>query len=281
MSDSRDSNSEPSSPRYDAHLHLQDERLQGNLEQIVADLRSEGITRWVVSGTSPADWPAVSLLAAALPEVLPTYGLHPWKVKDRPDDWEEALAERLGEPAARAVGIGEIGLDKWIRDHDLDEQEGVFRRQLRLAAACDLPAVIHCLQAWGRLRDVLRSESLPGPGFLLHSFGGPAELIDDFVELGAYFSFSGHFLHDRKAPVREAFRQVPLDRLLVETDAPDMGPPEADIAYPLPAGADGKAINHPANLGAVYRGLAGVLTCSEEALITQVAENFDRFYGTP
>lgn len=267
-------------PRYDAHLHLQDERLQGDLERIVADLRSEGITRWVVAGTSPADWPAVSLLAAALPEVMPTYGLHPWWVRSRPTDWEESLAERLAEPAARAVAVGEIGLDKWIRDHDLDDQEGVFRRQLRIAAACDLPAVIHCLQAWGRLREVLRSEPLPRAGFLLHSFAGPAEMIDDFVRLGAYFSFSGHFLHERKARARDAFLQLPLDRLLVETDAPDMGLPEVGIAFPLHPDPDGKPVNHPANLVAVYRGLASLLSISEDNLISRVAENFDRFYGT-
>lgn len=267
-------------PRYDAHLHLQDERLQAELEQVVSDLRAAGISRWVVNGTSPKDWPAVSLLAAALPEVLPAYGLHPWRVNERPDDWEETLTERLAEPAAGAVAIGEIGLDKWIRDHDLESQEVVLRRQLRLAVACDLPAVLHCLQAWGRLRDVLKSETLPRGGFLLHSFAGPAEMIGEFASLGAYFSFSGHFLHERKGTVREAFRKIPRDRLLVETDAPDMRLPEDREIASLTDPDSGETLNHPANLLAVYRGLAEILRVSEETLAAEVAENFDRFYGT-
>lgn len=237
-------------PLYDAHLHLQDERLRPHLDEIVAELRRLDIRRWVVNGTCEADWPEVARLAETYPEVLPTYGLHPWFIKDRSDHWEETLSDYLSAPERRAVAVGEIGLDKWIRDRRIDEQEAVFRRQLRLAAAAELPPVIHCLKAWGRLLEVLNSEPLPERGFLLHSFAGPVEMVDDFLELGAYFSFSGYFLQERKAAVVETFRQIPRDRILLETDAPDMLPPEDVITHPL-SDEEGNAINHPANLRAI------------------------------
>lgn len=241
-------------PLYDAHLHLQDECLRPHLDEIVAELRRLDIRRWVVNGTCEADWPEVARLAETYPEVLPAYGMHPWFIKDRSDHWEEMLSDYLSAPERRAVAVGEIGLDKWIRDHRIDEQEAVFRRQLRLAAAAQLPPVIHCLKAWGRLLEVLNSEPLPERGFLLHSFAGPVEMVDDFLELGAYFSFSGYFLQERKAAVVETFRQIPRDRILLETDAPDMLPPEDVITHPL-SDEEGNAINHPANLRAIALGI--------------------------
>src|ERR1019366_5990338 len=126
---------------------------------------------------------------------------------------------------------------------------------LQIAAARNLPVSIHCLQAWGRLHELLRDHPRPARGFVLHSFGGPAEMIPAFAKLGAYFSFPGYFLHERKPRQRETFRQVPPDRLLIETDAPDQPLPDEKVLHPLVA-ADGRPLNHPANLVAVYAGLA-------------------------
>lgn len=260
---------------YDAHLHLQDERLSSLLDQIVEELRRLGIKRWVVNGTCESDWPQVAKLAETYPEVLPAYGLHPWFIKKRSGHWEEILSDYLSLP--RTVAVGEIGLDKWIRDHQIDDQEVVFRRQLRLAASAGLPPVIHCLQAWGRLLEVLKSEPIGDSGFLLHSFSGPIEMLDDFLELGARFSFSGYFLQERKADVVETFRRIPLDRVLIETDAPDMALPESLATHFLDQ-FDGKPVNHPANLLAVYEGLAKALDLPVSDLAAQVAANFDRFF---
>ena len=105
--------------------------------------------------------------------------------------------------------------------------------QLRLAAERNLPLSIHCLQAWGPLLDILRAEPRPACGFLLHSYGGAAELVAPLAELGAYFSLPGYFALERKTRQREAFRQVPADRLLIETDAPDQSLPPERVQYPL------------------------------------------------
>ena len=127
--------------------------------------------------------------------------------------------------------------------------------QLRLAAERNLPASIHCLQAWGRMHELLRAQPRPERGFLLHSYGGSRELVAPLAALGAYFSFPGYFMQERKARQRDAFAAVPLERLLIETDAPDQLPPDNLNRFPLSDSA-GRAINHPANVGVIYEFMA-------------------------
>jgi TatD DNase family protein len=261
---------------YDAHNHLQDERLTPYHEAILSDVRRQGVARMVVNGSCEDDWPNVLALARACPEVIPSFGYHPWYVKERSGDWQAALVRHLD---AVPSAIGEVGLDRLIKDHDPEEQERVFVWQLRLAAERDLPVSIHCLQTWGRLLEILRAEPRPGCGFLLHSYGGPAEMIAPLAELGAYFSFPGYFAHERKTRQRETFRSVPPDRLLIETDAPDQLLPNELARFPLAAAGSGKPLNHPANLGVVYEFMAGLLSEPLERLARRVEENFQRLFG--
>ena len=116
-------------------------------------------------------------------------------------------------------------------------------------------------------------------GFILHSFGGPQEVIGQLAELGAYFSLPGYFAHERKERQRDAFRHVPPDRLLIETDAPDQILPEARIRFPL-QDVQGRSVNHPANLVAVYEFAAEILGESVEKLADIVEANFKRLFGT-
>jgi TatD DNase family protein len=207
--------------------------------------------------------------------VIPSFGYHPWYVKERSPDWQSELIKHLNEvPCA----VGEIGLDRWIENYDTPQQEEVFIWQLRLAAERNLPVSIHCLKAWGRLLEILENEPRPKCGFVLHSFGGPKEMIPALAGLGAYFSCPGYFAHERKVKQREAFRAVPADRLLIETDAPDQLLPENLSNYSI-TDSEGKALNHPANLGAVYQFVAGFLGKPIEQLAEQVEENFLRIFG--
>ena len=260
---------------YDAHNHLQDDRFAGRQNELLAACSAAGIARMVVNGACESDWLQVLALARANPLVLPSFGYHPWYLPERTVDWQKHLEKFLDEtPGA----VGEIGLDRWKPGLPYEHQEEVFLAQLRLATERDRPASIHCLQAWGRLHDLLRAHPRPARGFVLHSFGGPAEMIPAFAKLGAYFSFPGYFLHERKLRQRETFKRVPPDRLLIETDAPDQSLPEDKNRFPL-IGTDGKTLNHPANLGAVYDGLAEFLDEKAGALATRVEENFLRIFG--
>ena len=262
----------------DAHNHLQDSDLQPYHAQIFADLQTVGLRYAVVNGTTEADWVDVAALAAAHPWVVPSFGLHPWYLRERSADWLANLEAAVNQSNGRCA-IGEVGLDRWMQNADLDDQKAVLSAHLRLAAGRELPVTIHCLQAWGALADLLAHSPLPKCGFLLHAYGGPLEMVDGFVKLGAYFSFSGYFLHERKAAKREVFAAIPFERLLVETDAPAMPlPPERD-RFPLPASAEGRQTNHPANIRAVHEGLAEIRGLPLETLSEQVSANFHRLFG--
>jgi TatD DNase family protein len=157
------------------------------------------------------------------------------------------------------------------------EQEQVFIEQLGLAAERNLPVTIHCLKAWGRLLEILQSERRPAVGFLLHSYGGSLEMAHCLAELGGYFSLSGYFAHSRKAAQREVFRRIPRDRLLLETDAPDMLPPPEWNRDPLNAAA--REINSPLNIVPVYEFAAALLAEKVEALAAVIEQNFNRLFG--
>jgi TatD DNase family protein len=263
-------------PLYDAHNHLQDARLVPFLEGILQSIEKEQVGKMVVNGSCEEDWPAVLGLARRCRRVLPSFGYHPWYVKERSSEWQRRLIQLLDEtPSA----IGEVGLDRWIKDFDWAAQQEVFTWQLRLAAERNLPVSIHCLQAWGKLFELLRAGPLPRCGFLLHSFGGPQELVEPLSKLGAYFSLPGYFAHERKARQRETFRHVPPDRLLLETDAPDQLLPENRARYLLKDSKDGQPLNHPANLPAIYEFAAELFDEPVDVVAGRVEENFWRLFG--
>ena len=179
-------------PLFDAHNHLHDAWLAPHRTQIFADLGRLPLGGAVVNGTCEADWPDVASLALEHPEVRPSFGLHPWDVGNATPHWREALVRILD--ATPGAVIGEIGLDRWmlerarpddprltgLRRAPLAEQIEAFTWQLALAAARNLPASIHCLDAWGALLDVLQTTSRPARGFLLHAYGGSGDLAREF-----------------------------------------------------------------------------------------------------
>lgn len=278
-------------PLYDAHNHLQDAWLAPHRGQVWRDLATIPLRRAVVNGTAENDWGAVAEIARSHDCVLPSFGLHPWNVGNASPHWHDALAAQL--EAHPGAGVGEIGLDRWIlerarpddsrlaglRRASLEEQCTAFRAQLALATARDRPVTIHCIDAWGALADVLRAEPRPPRGFLLHAYASSAEMGREFARLGAYFSFNGYFLGARQSAKQAVFKSLPFDRLLVETDAPAMPLPEDRRSHSLPGLADGNPINHPANIGAVYAGLAEILGIEFATLAAQVEQNFQRLFG--
>jgi TatD DNase family protein len=262
---------------FDAHNHLQDQGLAPHLDGVIETLERMGIAGAVVNGTIDGDWEAVARLGRERAWVIPSYGVHPWKVAERAEDWEERLRARLDGGGV----IGEIGLDKWKEGLDFADQERVFRTQLQMAVERNVPATIHCLRAWGALWDIVRTEPVPACGFLLHAYGGPAEMIEGFAKRGGYFSFNGSFLEEKRSRKREAFLTVPLERLLVETDAPAMALPQEKERYRLPERANGERMNHPGNIAAAYQGLAELRRMKLEELAGAVEENFRRLFTRP
>lgn len=256
---------------FDAHNHLHDPRLP-NTPQVIAEMKQAGVTHCIVNATRPTDWHAVEALATSEPEFIsPAFGVHPWQAHTAGEGWLEELEILLGKyPRA---SIGEIGLDHWVRHPPIEVQRPVFVAQLRLARKLDRPVTIHCLKAWGPLFEAF-AEAPPPSRFLMHSFGGSIEIARRLLPLGAFFSFSGYFLQSRKAAVLDVFRQLPPDRILIETDAPDMLPPTEMITHPL-----AENVNHPANLPAIGHALAAALGMPPAELAELTRENARVCFG--
>jgi TatD DNase family protein len=282
---------------YDAHNHLQDERFGRRQTELLSDAVATGVVGMVVNGACAADWPMVAALARSHTGLIPAFGWHPWYLHEREAGWLEELELQLARfPAA---SVGEIGLDRWILEQpasvrsryqpdlgerapaSIEEQAEAFVAQWKLAVRLDRAVTIHCLNAWGRLIEIIKAIPGPSQGFLLHSYGGSAELVPELTRMGAYFGFPGYFALDRKQRQREVFRRIPIDRLLVETDAPDQLPPASLIRFPLYGPEpERRNLNHPANLSGIYAYLADWLAIPLPALESQVELNFRRLFGS-
>ena len=240
----------------DAHCHYHFAEVT---RDAVAQARAAGLGRAMINGTSPADWDAVAERVLADPRHLAPFGLHPWHAASAPPGWADGLRARLiAHPAA---GVGEIGLDHRVEGHDPAVQERAFRTQLALAAELDRPASVHCVRAFGALASVLRSADVPARGFLLHAWGGPAELVPELVRRGAYFSFGPGHLSPRRAALAAQFAAaIPRDRVLAETDAPSGGA-------------------RPADLVAAHAGLARIWGVAPDAAAATASANFARLFG--
>lgn len=258
-------------PLYDAHVHLADPRLSPYQSEITACYDAINLNGSVVVGTGPQDWPLVLERCAGDSRLVPAAGLHPWQVPHVPNDWQKSFLIAF-EKGARAVG--EIGLDCWVQGYDLTQQIPVFEFQLHFAVKNNLPVSIHALKATGPLMQILRAGPLPDRGFHLHAFNAPLELIDELVALGAYFSFNGGQLHQPAARAR--LLQTPINRLLIETDAPDFLPHPRYRDHEL--GKEEQPLCHPANLFAAYREIAAIRACPLSELALAVEENFKRFF---
>lgn len=261
----------------DAHNHLQHPDLLIHFGDVLDQLESRNIGMMLINGTTETDWNKVIELYDIYPRwALPSLGLHPWFLNERSPNWHKKLTYFLNK---YPIAIGECGLDKWIPDHDLELQQAILQTHLDLAHKYQRPITLHCLKAWGTLLEMLQNDPVPERGFLLHAYGGPTEMVQPFVEMGAYFSFSGYFLEPKKAERLDVFRSIPIERILVETDAPSMPLPEDKDAFQLGLNSDGKRINHPANLPIVYDALAMALGMPRKELEQQAEANFRRLMG--
>lgn len=251
----------------DSHIHLTDFDPKTDIASVILHAVDTGVSYLVCNGTSELDWNRVVEIATKSRHVIPFLGLHPWFVGDRSAEWFAQLEELV---KATQCGIGETGLDKLTKPLNRDAQEEVFRAQIRLAAKYDRPITVHCVKAWGWLVDILQSESALPERFLLHAYGGSKDMIRPLAKMGAYFSFSGKVLAVGYKHARESLIAVSADRLLIETDAPNMLPPLTP---------NGKEQNHPANLPLILNGIAEILGESPDALRERLWNNARRFFG--
>lgn len=254
---------------FDSHTHLQDKRLIKDLPGVIDRAQSAGVSKMVCCATREKDWDAVLELVRKHFFIYPTFGIHPWFVNKVSEGWEERLVDYLNKmPSA----IGECGLDFVVQGGKKEVQEHIFKRQLLLAKRMHLPVSIHCRKAWERLFAIVKKVGkLPGGG-LIHSYSGSHELVPALEEMGFYICFSGTVSNPYSVKVHKALRRVSRERLLIETDSPDLLP--YTVYEP-----EKKKHNEPAYLIAVAKSVSELLDISFEEVASQTFKNAERLFN--
>ena len=203
----------------DTHFHPDSETddVTNNLDRA----RSCHVDAFIAVGADLASSRAVNEVAASTPDVWATAGVHPHAAAEF--DGNMAPYRELAR-APRNCAIGEIGLDYYYENSDREAQKEVFKKFLQLAAELDLPAVIHCRDAYADCLQILGNNLARGQKFEIHSFTGPEHFVKKFLEMGAFVSFNGIVTFKKADNVRQALDAVPVERLLLETDAPYLAP---------------------------------------------------------
>ena len=238
---------------FDSHCHLQDERLNSAIGEVVDRALAAGVSRMLCCGSAESDWETVKALSTRYPAIVPGFGLHPWYVKQRSANWLGELEFLLANSPGAAVG--EIGLDHARDERNDEEQAVVFLAQLRLARKLHRPVSIHCRKAWGEMVQILTTQCGLPDGGAVHSFSGSPAIIPQLQQLNVSLSFSGSITHDRNKRGRASSIAADDRFLLIETDSPDIAP----------AGMLGKA-NEPANLVVVAETAARLRGCPVETI---------------
>ncbi|MDO1527432.1 TatD family hydrolase [Fulvimonas sp. R45] len=251
-------------PIADSHLHLDDARFDGDRDEVVARARRAGVAAFVAPGIDAAGWPRLRALCHATPGAYPAYGLHPLFVaRHRPGHLDE-LRRLLAD--ARPVALGEIGLDFHREDAQADTQRHYFHRQLELAREFDLPVIVHARDA---LEEVIHTvRRIGGLRGVVHSFSGSEQQARQLWELGFMLGIGGPVTYERAQRLRRIVAAMPVEHLLLESDAPDQ------------PGADHRGQrNEPAWVADTLRCVAGLRGETEAALAAATMANLRRLFG--
>jgi TatD DNase family protein len=250
----------------DSHCHL-DYFTQAELPDVLARAAVAGVGEMVTIGTTLDQSARLPAMAEAHPNLWCTVGVHPHHAAEAPIPAPETLAEMTHHP--KVIGIGESGLDYFYDRSPRDVQQQNFRVHIRAARLAGVPLAIHARDADDDIAAILQDERDTGGdfAFLLHCFSSSRRLAEAGIALGGFVSFSGILTFPKSNELRDIARDVPADRLLVETDAP----------YLAPVPLRGRR-NEPANVAHTARALATVRGMTPDALAELTTANFRRLF---
>lgn len=207
---------------FDTHTHLNVANFTETVSEELALARDMGVTKHNVVGFDQKTIERALELADQYPEVYLTLGWHPTEAGSYNNEVEAYLQKVLKHD--KVVALGEIGLDyHWMEDPK-ETQIAVFKRQIELSKDLDLPFVVHTRDALEDTYQVIKEAGLGPRGGIMHSFSGSLEEAERFVDLGMMISFSGVVTFKKATDIQEAAKGLPLDKILVETDAPYLAP---------------------------------------------------------
>jgi TatD DNase family protein len=251
----------------DSHCHLDRVALDhydGRFDQFVEKTLESGVGRMLCVSIDLESWPAMVELVEPYPQISISVGVHP-NDKERREPSVEELVELSHRP--KVVAIGETGLDYYHGEGDLEWQRERFRCHIRAAVAAGKPLIIHTRQAKRDTLHIMREEGADTAGGVMHCFTEDWPMAQQALELGFYISFSGIITFKNAAELREVVKQVPMERMLIETDSP----------YLAPVPFRGKP-NQPIYVERVAQCVAELKGLTPQVVAEQTAENFFRCF---
>jgi len=204
----------------DTHCHLDLSPLAADLSLILQRAAAAGVTGYICPGVAPAGWHGLAITAASNSAIHPAFGIHPLQVDENSCLFLAQLATHL----AGAVAVGEIGLDYYHGNTNRLLQQQLFRKQLQLAREFSLPVIIHCRKAFADTLAIFSEESRGELRGVMHAFSGSAETACDAVRLGLLIGVAGSVTWEGAVKPQKMLQAVPLEKLVLETDAPDLSP---------------------------------------------------------
>ena len=250
----------------DSHCHLDASEFDADRAAVIARAKAAGVMQQVVPAITAASWPGLREACALAPGLHPAYGLHPIFLDQHRPEHLELLAEWIARE--RPCAIGECGLDFFLDGLDAQTQRHYFDGQLQLAKRFDLPLIVHARRAVEEV--IARIKAVGGIRGVVHSFAGSPEQAQQLWKLDFMIGLGGPVTYPRANRLRGLAAQMPLEHLLLETDAPDQ--PDAEIRGQR---------NEPARLRTVLDCIAQLRGEPAEAIAAQTSANARRLFGLP
>lgn len=250
----------------DSHSHFDAPEFAHDRVEALARARAAGVHAQVLPAVNAAGWPALRTLCAEHSGLYPAYGLHPMYLAEHSEEHLRALRDWIARE--RPVAVGECGLDFFVAGLDADAQQRYFDGQLRLAREFALPVIVHARRAVDQVLAAFRRFA-PLRG-VVHSFSGSEDQAKRLIDAGFLLGFGGPVTYERAQRLRRLAATLPLDALLLETDAPDQ--PDAGIRGER---------NEPARLPVIRDTIAALRGVSPEVVAEATSENARRLFNLP
>jgi len=250
----------------DSHAHLDDERFDEDREELINSMQENGIEAVLNPGADLKTSRAAVALADKYPFIYAAVGCHPHDSKFMDDDTMNIFRELAKNK--KVLGIGEIGLDYYYDNSDRETQKIWFREQIRLAKELDLPYIVHDRDAHEDIIRIMKEEHHTGTRGILHCYSGSVEMTREFMKLGFYISLGGPVTFKKAKTPKMVAKEVPMERLLIETDSP----------YLAPEPFRGKR-NEPKFVKYVAEEIAGIREVTVSEIAEKTKENFKRLFN--
>jgi TatD DNase family protein len=243
----------------DTHCHLDAAEFGDTRADVVRNAAAAGVNRLVIPSVARGNFETVRTLCKQYPGCAPAYGIHPMYTDTAVPNDLDVLRDYLKQH--KPIAIGEIGLDFFIKHYDQTRQEHFFVEQLKLARDFDLPVLLHIRHAQDTILKHLRQIKVPGG--IAHAFNGSRQQADEFIKLGFKLGFGGAMTSPRATKLRELATTLPLENIVLETDAPDIPPDFLERGLP----------NEPKYLAHIAQTLAELRGMSLEEVAQATTEN--------